>query len=55
MMCYKDMTFCKEDKCKKWDECHRALTDEVKEDAAKWWGDEDYPICAFKDEPDCFE
>ena len=34
MMCYRDMTFCHGDGCALFDECPRALTQEVK-DAAK--------------------
>lgn len=47
MMCYKDMTFCSGDGCTAFDRCHRALTDKVKEDAARWWGGDNAPIAQF--------
>jgi len=41
MISYKDMTFCEHyEMCEDGDECERALTPKVKEDAAKWWGRE---------------
>lgn len=45
MICYRDMTFCKAfgDRCGN-ALCHRALTDEVRADAARWWGNEEAPI-----------
>lgn len=55
MICYKDMTFCKYSNCKKWDECHRALTPKIKAAAEKWWGDKNYPIALFAELPECFE
>lgn len=49
MICYRDMTFCSGDGCKKFDTCPRALTDKVKAGAAKWWGGDgsDAPIARF--------
>lgn len=35
MICYRDMTFCAADDCAKSEACHRALTDAVREDAAR--------------------
>ena len=55
MICYKDMTFCNYEKCKKFKKCFRKLDDKVKEDAEKWWGGEDVPICLFAEKPDCFK
>lgn len=57
MFCYRDMTFCQYWKeCKKGLECSRSLTDEVKKQAKKWWGEEgEPPICLFAEKPDCFE
>ena len=56
MLCYKDSTFCNFYlECKKGNKCSRALTDKVKEDAERWWDNEDYPICVYLDKPDCFK
>ena len=56
MICYRDRTFCPFWKdCRLGSECSRALTQEVKDAAAKWWGDENPPIAFYVDEPDCFE
>lgn len=56
MMCYRDMTFCPYFKeCKEGGLCSRALTDEVKENAKKWWGKEGAPICRFIEKPECFK
>lgn len=54
MIGYRDMTFCKRNDCKKFEECPRALTEEVLEKAHKWWGSENAPISIafFKG---CFE
>jgi hypothetical protein len=52
MISYKDMTFCELHKmCEDGETCHRALTDEVKKDADKWWGGVSAPlaIADFKD------
>lgn len=55
MMCYKDKTFCTYYReCKEGVECSRALTEEVQEDADKWWGGENVPVCIFADKPFCF-
>ena len=56
MIGYRDMTFCPFFKqCKKGKKCDRALTDEVKKAAEKWWGDKHAPICMFAEKPECFE
>jgi len=55
MMCYRDMTFCTETKCKNFGPCHRSLTDEVKKRAGEQWGGHGAPIAIFTDRPDCFE
>jgi len=36
-------------------ECEIALTEEVVERANKWWGSEGAPICAYSEEPTCYE
>ena len=55
MMCYKDMTFCMFHLiCKKGYNCELALTDQVKEEAAAWWGGPGAPICVYSTYPDCF-
>lgn len=61
MICYKDMTFCTFWKlCKDGEGCHRALTDEIKENSWNWWNQrraipEVPPICVFSTKPDCFK
>jgi len=56
-MVYRDMTFCDYNKCKDFDGCHRALTQEVKDKANKWWGnmEGEAPISLWIEHPDCFE
>jgi hypothetical protein len=55
MMCYRDLTFCPFwDTCKLGDVCGRALTQHIKDEAAKWWGEE-APIAEFKEKPVCYE
>lgn len=56
MICYRDMTFCKyNDKCVHGDVCRRALTDTVKADAEKWWGQAGgAPIAVYTEKPDCY-
>ena len=53
MICYKDMTFCKESKCKKFGEgkCFRSLTPKVMKNAEKIG----LGISMFAERPDCFE
>jgi len=56
MMCYRDRTYCQFwGDCKNGGECSRALTSEVKQDAIKWWGNNDAPIATYVDKPKCFE
>ncbi len=52
MISYKDMTFCRENECRLFNSCFRALTEEVREEARLWY---DTPICLFSDVPVCFE
>ena len=54
-MCYKDMTFCPfyED-CRDAIECTRPLTPKIRDDAKRWWGNENAPIAVFAEKPDCF-
>jgi hypothetical protein len=54
MLCYRDMTFCTEDTCARWDTCPRSLTPEVRDAARQWWGGDGAPICAFVGAPKCF-
>ena len=51
MICYRDRTFCKEDGCKKFSECPRALTEKIKKDAEEFG----LPIMQFASIPECFE
>ena len=56
MMCFRDKTFCDFYKeCKNGAECSRALTDEVKAEAVRWWGNELPPIARWTSPPHCFE
>ena len=55
MMCYRDSTFCPYyNECSKGKTCRWALTDKVKSDADKWWGNEGAPICVYDGKPECF-
>ena len=65
MICYRDITFCKESSCGKFgdknEDCPRSLTLAVEHMAAHWWNrgekKEDWghaPICVFRERPDCF-
>lgn len=54
MMSYKDMTFCPFQDCDNFENCERALSEEVIQDAIVWWGDQDAPIAQFMDKPSCF-
>jgi hypothetical protein len=55
MLCYKDMTFCTfYTDCANGEDRHRALTDEVRKQAEKWWGSEDAPIARFANKPECW-
>ena len=54
MLCYRDMTFCTEDTCARWDTCPRSLTTEVRDAARQWWGGDGAPICAFVGAPKCY-
>ena len=52
MICYKDMTFCSFwEKCKKGEDCSRALTQKVEFDAKKFG----LGICQFLEKPKCFK
>ncbi len=61
MLCYRDMTFCTEETCKKFgdkfDDCVRSLTQHQKNMATKWWGADNgpAPICMFTERPICYE
>lgn len=55
MMCYRDRTYCPfSSSCLNATNCSRALTDEVKEAAYKWWGNQEAPICVYVDKPECY-
>ncbi len=64
MICYRDMTFCKESTCSNFgdgiDDCPRSLTLAVQHMASHWWHSgreqtETAPVCVFTDRPDCYE
>lgn len=57
MICYKDKIFCPEfihRDCVNRDTCDRVLTQEIKDGAIQWWGNDNAPICIFSSKPDCF-
>ena len=60
MICYKDKTFCDFKNCTEFDDCTRALTQQVKFDAWDWWNKgktgvhNPPPICTYSEKPDCF-
>ena len=52
---YKNMTFCTYyQECAWGEDCGRRLTNEVKQEAIKWGG-EDAPIQVYVEYPHCFE
>lgn len=52
MLCCKDMTFCSfYTSCKDGDNCFRALTDEILEDARN----SSLPVSNFMEKPNCFK
>ncbi|RAI34773.1 hypothetical protein CH340_07990 [Rhodoplanes serenus] len=56
MMSYRDMTFCGFWRdCALASSCARALTDEVRKSATKWWGDlpGEPPIAQYSERPPC--
>jgi len=60
MLCYKDMTFCREKECRNWEACARAMTKEREKAAGEWWEQggglpEDAPVCYFSNAPECFQ
>ena len=64
MICYRDMTFCRESTCAKFgdgdDDCPRSLTPAVEHMAAHWWnrgveGEKEAPIFVFIEEATCYE
>ena len=57
MICYRDKTFCGfYDKCKHGKFCRDALTEEIKEEAVKWWGGQNAPISFYAEPPSkCYE
>lgn len=56
MISYKDMTFCTfYTDCACADKCPRPLTEQVRREAAKWWGNQFAPISQFTEKPDCHE
>lgn len=55
MLAYKDRVWCTEAHCAHSENCPNFFSDEEAAKAVKWWGDNDFPICAFTDRPKCFE
>lgn len=55
MISYKDMTFCREDSCVKFDDCPRSLTKRVIADAERWWGSKDAPVSVYIERQACYE
>jgi hypothetical protein len=55
MIGYKDRCWCTERGCISFGkDCDRALTNEVKLQAEKWWGSPGAPINVFAEKPECF-
>lgn len=50
MLTYLDRTFCNAEECLNFSACDRALSQEVRDRAAQWWGTGNAPI-AFYGEP----
>lgn len=56
MICYQDRTFCSfYRECNDGAMCDRALTDEVLEDAKRWFGESGAPVSEFAYKPECFK
>jgi len=56
MLCFLNKTFCTFWRaCIDGEDCARALTDELKEEACEWWGDNNPPISSYKTPPKCYE
>lgn len=55
MICFRDRTYCPYwTICKNGQSCNRALTDNVKAAAERWWGKPGAPICVYSEAPECF-
>lgn len=54
MFCYKDRTFCNDSSCANFNDCHKALTFKVKEEAIEWWGGTDVPISLYSERLNCY-
>jgi len=57
MIGYMDRTWCPlsiNSRCSRSQGCYRAFTSEDQKDAEKWWGNPDFPIVQYTQEPDCF-
>ena len=55
-MGYKDKTWCTFNTCARHGRnCDRALTDDVKREAKRWWGGDDFPISIYMEPPECFK
>ena len=57
MICFKDMTFCKESTCKEFGPCIRTFDEEAQKAADKWWGDLEgsAPVCFYASAPKCYK
>ena len=58
MIGYGDKTWCTAQTCTKFQTCDRAYTPKVREDANKWWGGPDAPVCLYyapEEHLDCYE
>lgn len=56
MICYRDMTFCKESNCALFGKCERSFTKKVQEKADRWWEkiEGPPPVCFFAERPECY-
>lgn len=56
MINFQDRTFCDFHKnCKNGVNCKDALTEEIQNEAIKWWGSQDAPISVYQDKPKCYK
>lgn len=54
MLCYKDKTFCPFTACRASSTCDRAYTETARQDAVRWWGNDNAPIALWSSEPRCY-
>jgi hypothetical protein len=55
MMCYRDRTFCNDEKCAEFSTCPTAFTKKDKVAADKWWGKAGAPVAFYASTLKCFK